>query len=283
MYPLGKQFEVDYSKARNDSKAYVKGNRYRFTVITERVIRLEYSLDGNFVDSPTQIILNRNFGLPEFTIRQNATFLEITTKYFRLSYMKEQPFTGSNIDPMKNLKITLLNVNDKDKERDWYYGNPEARNMNGNIVSEDFKLDNKNSRGLFSLEGFASLDDSNSMIIEKDGTLSNRVGKSIDIYVFMYGNQFNLALNDYFKMTGFPPLLPRYAFGNWWSRNISYDDKSLDELLKTFDKKKIPISVLILDKDWHIRDYNNKTNLNTGFTFNNKLFSDPKKDDRKCS
>ena len=123
MYPLGKQFEVDYSKARNDSKAYVKGNRYRFTVITERVIRLEYSLDGNFVDSPTQIILNRNFGLPEFTIRQNATFLEITTKYFRLSYMKEQPFTGSNIDPMKNLKITLLNVNDKDKERDWYYGN----------------------------------------------------------------------------------------------------------------------------------------------------------------
>lgn len=277
MYPLGKQFEVDYSKARNDSKAYVKGNRYRFTVITERVIRLEYSLDGNFVDSPTQIILNRNFGLPEFTIRQNATFLEITTKYFRLSYMKEQPFTGSNIDPMKNLKITLLNVNDKDKERDWYYGNPEARNMNGNIVSEDFKLDNKNSRGLFSLEGFASLDDSNSMIIEKDGTLSNRVGKSIDIYVFMYGNQFNLALNDYFKMTGFPPLLPRYAFGNWWSRNISYDDKSLDELLKTFDKKKIPISVLILDKDWHIRDYNNKTNLNTGFTFNNKLFSDPKK------
>ena len=34
MYPLGKQFEVDYSKTKNDPKAYVKGVKYRITVIT---------------------------------------------------------------------------------------------------------------------------------------------------------------------------------------------------------------------------------------------------------
>ena len=84
MYPLGKQFEVDYSKAKNDSKAMVVGRKYRITVITERVVRLEYSPNGKFVDIPSQLIQSRNFGLPEFTIRQDSNFLEISTRYFIL-------------------------------------------------------------------------------------------------------------------------------------------------------------------------------------------------------
>lgn len=275
MYPLGKQFEVDYSKAKNDSKAMVIGRKYRITVITERVVRLEYSPNGKFVDVPSQLIQNRNFGLPEFTIRQDQTFLEITTRYFILSYMKEQPFMGSKIDPMKNLKITLKNIHDKDKQRDWYYGHPEARNMGGNIIGVDVPIEGSLSRGLYSLEGFASINDSNTKLLEQDGTLINRVSGNLDLYVFMYGVDFNLALNDYFKLTGFPELLPRYALGNWWCRNIDYNDEKLDDLLLRFDKKKIPISVLVLDKDWHYRDVGNYKGLRTGFTFNQNLFPNP--------
>ena len=277
MYPLGKQFETDYDKSKSDGKSFVKGIKYRITVITERVVRLEYSPNGYFVDKPTEIIRNRNLDLPSFTIRQDSTFLEISTRFFHLSYMKDQPFLGSKLDPMKNLKITLTNVTDKDKMRDWYYGNPEARNMNGNMIGVDVPISNTLKRGLFSLEGFASIDDSNSLLLERDGTVSNRPSNGIDVYVFMYGNMFNLALQDYFKMTGFPPLLPRYAFGNWWCRNITYDDASINELIKNFEKKRIPISVILLDKDWHIRNFNTTKNLNTGFTFNSKLFPNPKK------
>ena len=281
MYPLGKQFEVDYNKAKNDSKSFVKGIKYRITVITERVIRLEYSPNGVFTDIPTQIIKNRNFGVPEFTIRQDANFLEINTRYFKLSYMKEQPFIGSKIDPMKNLKITLMNYNDQDKQRDWYYGHPEVRNMNGNIVGIDVPISSNLQRGLYSIEGFSSLDDSNSMLLDRDGTLIPRNNGNIDIYVFMYGSDFNLALNDYFKMTGFPPLLPRYAFGNWWCRNTDYNDEKLDDLLNNFNKKKIPLSVLVLDKDWHYRNYMKFENLKTGFTFNDKLFPNPEETIKK--
>ena len=42
MYPLGKQFEVDYTKAKSDKKTVVDGQNYRITVISERVVRLEY-------------------------------------------------------------------------------------------------------------------------------------------------------------------------------------------------------------------------------------------------
>ena len=40
MYPLGKQFEVDYTKAKSDKKLVVQGANYRISVITERVVRL---------------------------------------------------------------------------------------------------------------------------------------------------------------------------------------------------------------------------------------------------
>jgi hypothetical protein len=82
MYPLGEQFLVDYRRAKSDSKACIVGKKYRFSVITERVIRIEYSPNGTFVDLPSQLVQNRNIGLPAFTLRQDQTFLEITTKYF---------------------------------------------------------------------------------------------------------------------------------------------------------------------------------------------------------
>ncbi len=281
MYPLGQQFEVDYSKAKSDNKAMVVGRKYRFTIITERVIRLEYSPTSTFVDIPSQLVYKRNLGLPEFTVRQDANFLEISTKYFILSYMKEQPFIGSKVDPMKNLKITLNNTMDKDKQRDWYYGHPEVRNMNGNILGVDVSINKNYMRGLYSLEGFASINDSNTKLLDRDGTLLDRPNGNIDIYIFMYGIDFNLALTDYFKMSGFPDIIPRYALGNWWCRNTDYDDTKIDDLLLKFDKKKIPISVLLLDKDWHYRNYDKYKNLKTGFTFNKELFPKPEETVKK--
>ena len=79
MYPLGKQFEVDYSRAKSDEKTIVKGNNFRITVITERIVRLEYSPSGAFVDRPTELVVRRNLGYPEFQVRQDAQFVEIVT------------------------------------------------------------------------------------------------------------------------------------------------------------------------------------------------------------
>ena len=275
MYPLGKQFEVDYTRAKSDDKTIIKGKNYRFTVITERIIRLEYSPGGTFVDCPTQLIVRRNLGFPEFQVKQDAQFLEITTKYFQLTYVKQQPFIGTKVDPMKNLKITLSS-HERDRNKDWYYGHPEARNMMGNLIGVDVGTDRFLCRGLYSLDGFASIDDSHNKLIMEDGTLDNPPTDHIDIYVFMYDRDFKQALFDYFKLTGSPAMIPRYALGNWWSRNITYDDFSTTELLKKFEKKKIPISVMLFDHDWHYRNVGDYTSLKVGYTFNSNLFRNPK-------
>jgi glycoside hydrolase family 31 len=275
MYQLGKQFIVNTDKIMADDKAVVFGDKYRFSVLSDRVIRLEYSEEGKFVDKPTQLIRRRNLGYADFNFREDQYVLQIETRRFALSYVKNRPFEGSKLDPMKNLKITLLS-NDSDRNKDWYYGHAEARNLGGNIISGDILNPKGTSKGLYSLDGFASIDDSNSKIINDDGTISDPPAGHIDIYVFMYDKDFRQALFDYFKMTGAPALIPRYVLGNWWSRNYTYDDNNIKDLLRHFEKDRIPISVILLDHDWHIRDIDTYTKLKSGFTFNTNLFSDPK-------
>lgn len=270
MYPLGKQFEIDYSKVNCSNNAIVQGKTFRISVLTERVVRLEYSPSGQFVDRPTQLILRRNIDLADFSVRQDNNFLEISTRYFFLSYNKEQPFTVA-----KNLKITL-ETRDKDRGKDWYYGNPEVRNLNGNMISTDLITSSTLARGLYSLDGFASIDDSKSKVIMEDGTLADPPLDHMDIYVFMYDKDFKQALIDYFKLTGSPSLIPRYALGNWWSRNVTYDDNSIYDLIRNFERKRIPLSIMLFDNDWHYRNIGNQVGLKSGFTFNNQLFKDPK-------
>ena len=275
MYPLGKQFEVDYTKASSEEKAIIKGNNFRISVITERIVRLEFSPSGQFIDRPTQLVSKRNLGLANFSVDQNNSYLNVTTKYFKLKYLKNAPFVGTKVDPAKNLKITL-NSRERDRNKDWYYGHPEARNMLGNFISVDLNIDRNYCKGLYSLDGFASIDDSQSKLIMEDGTLVDPPSDHIDVYVFMYDRDFKQALFDYFKMTGSPMLIPRYAFGNWWSRNIEYDDKSIKELIRRFEKKKIPLAVMLFDNDWHIRNIDKYKDLTNGYTFNNRLITNPK-------
>ena len=276
MYPLGEQFILDYKKAKSDPKVCVTGAKYRISVLSERVVRIEYNPNGIFVDSPTELVVNRNLGVAPFTLRHVNNILEIDTKYFRLSYVKEQPLEGNNLNPGKNLRITLVSKKDKDRERDWYYKHPEVRNMKGNICGFDVGLNSVFERGLYSIEGFASFEDTNNKIIAEDGTLIDRPKGHIDVYVFMYDIDFKEALIDYFKITGFPELLPRYALGNWWSRNVSYNEESIFDLVKNFERKKIPISVIVLDNNWHYTNVGENKNLKSGFTFDKELFKNPK-------
>lgn len=264
MYKLGEQFLFSKEKAISKKKAIFQGKKYRITILTERLFRIEYNEKGIFLDLPTQFALFRDFEVPDFTVREDSKFLEITTRYFKISYVKE-----GDVKNTSNLKVTLENT-----DKMWYFTNPEVRRFNGNLLS----LDDKKilfQKGLYSTDGFASIDDSNTYILNDNGSFGVRKESTIDIYVFMYRNDFLYALRDYFMLTGIPPMIPRYALGIWWSKNDRYNATSLIKLFQRFAKEEIPISVLLLEKDWHIREYGNRKNLTTGFTFNKELFKDP--------
>jgi len=255
----------------SNSAAVLKGQKYRITVLTERLLRLEYSPDGKFVDEKTELAINRTFPVPQFKVQQDGQFLQISTDYFILTYKKEAPFNAAKFAPDSNLKVTLVNT-----DKYWYYNHPEARNFGGSAISLDANgINTKLSKGLYSTDGFASIDDSNSLIFDSNEYLKKPESKRMDIYLFMYRRDFGLCLKDYFELTGKPALIPRYALGIWWNREKIYTDEDVKKIIRTFNKYHIPLSVVLLTDFWHIKDSRNLDNYRTGYTFNPSLFPDP--------
>ena len=269
MYNLGDYFKIDKKRAKANEKNIVKGEKYRFTVLTERLIRLEYNDKGQFIDDPTELVLYRDMETPKFDVIDNANFVSITTSYFKLTYIKGKSFLGGKASPANNLKVELLNTNNY-----WYYGHPEVRNYG--VPNPSLEEGGVKGKGLYSEDGMASIDDANTPILNEDGTCVPNNDVRIDTYLFMYNKDFELALKDYYKLTGFPALVPRYALGNWWSSDDDYDDLKLKNLVDNFEKEEIPLSILVLDKDWHKRKKRGKELLETGFTFNQDYFKNPK-------
>lgn len=256
----------------SNPKAVFSGVNYRITVLSERLIRFEYSIGGNFSDEPTLRVSNRNFKVPKMKVDQDNKYLVITTKYFIMQYAKEKPFKGPNFAPDSNLKVKLVNT-----DKLWYYGHPEARNFKGSAYS--IESDNEKTileNGLYSTDGFATLDDSLTPLIDEDGFIIENKKDRVDMYLFMYRRDFGLCLKDYFTLTSFPPLIPRYALGIWWNRDIIYNHEDTKKLVHTFDKNEIPLSVLLLNEFWHKKDKENYNLHKTGFTFNPELFKEPK-------
>lgn len=268
MASLDEHFKINYTHNKAKQNTIFQGQKYRITILSERLIRFEYSEEGVFYDGLTERVINRDFPVPDYQVKEDNRFLEIETKYFKLTYAKEKPFKGSVMAPDANLKVLLQNT-----DKMWYFGHPEARNFKGTSTSlDENSAKAKLEKGLYSTDGFASMDDSTSLLLNENGELVNPTTERVDTYLFIYRRDFGLCLRDYFTLTGRPAMIPRYALGIWWNKDEIYSFEDLKKLLANFAKNKIPYSVLLLGNEWHT-----KTDLpKTGYTFNHSLFPNPK-------
>jgi alpha-glucosidase (family GH31 glycosyl hydrolase) len=135
-------------------------------------------------------------------------------------------------------------------------------------------------QGVVSRNGFTVLYDSDTLVLEEDGWVAVRQENGVDAYFFGYGFDYVAAVQDFYSLTGVPPMLPAYALGNWWSRYHAYTQEEYLDLIHRFREEDIPFSVGVVDMDWHLVDVDVpsplKNDLNgwTGYTWNEKLFPD---------
>ena len=83
---INDKFRPNPEDALSSTKAVFKGKKYRITVLSEILLRLEYDESGQFEDRPTELARFRNFELPKFEKQENQSVLILTTEYFRLQY-----------------------------------------------------------------------------------------------------------------------------------------------------------------------------------------------------
>jgi alpha-glucosidase (family GH31 glycosyl hydrolase) len=115
------------------------------------------------------------------------------------------------------------------------------------------------------------------MLFEDNGFVGpRRSGDRIDGYLFCYNFDYKRAMKSFFAISGRQPLLPRWALGNWWSRYEKYTDKGYLELMDKFESEAVPLSVAVVDMDWHVTEGDDvETSGWTGYTWEKKYFPDP--------
>lgn len=248
MASMSNHFKIDVSKGLAKPNCIFKGQKYRITILSDVLIRLEYSETGKFNDYPTIQVINRKFeNEPKFIVKQDEKFLNIQNDYFILEYSKEKPFEASKLVPDSNLRVSLINT-----DKVWYFNHPEVRNFKGAAYSFDMDKNGfKVEKGLYSTDGFATINDTGNPVFVNDGSVKKNPSDGVDIYLFIYRKDFGKALRSYFELTGYPSLPPRYALGVWWNKNEEYDEKDVYEIMNNFKKSEIPLSSILLGKSWN--------------------------------
>ena len=210
-------------------------NDLRISLITPRLLRTE---KGIFTDLPTQTVQNREFGDVDYSLSEHSDLITVTTDAVCFAISK------------KNGDVTSFFIEDTsstvtDFSKDMLPGTARTLDTANGAV----KLEN----GITSLSGASVMDDSNSLLINPDGSIYPRP-KCSDRYWFAYGHDYLGQLRDFFRLTGDVPLIPKYVLGNWWSRYKAYTQEEYRALMQKFIDRQLPITVATIDMDWHWTD-----------------------------
>ena len=263
-----------------DPAAVVEYGNARFTVLSDRLIRMEWSSDGAFEDRASLAIVNRNMPVPKYTSVLKGGILTIKTGKLTMTYRGGR-FSADNLSVKHGMGI-------------WRPGLSSAGNLKGTTRTLDGclgfeKLSNKEAEledGILSRDGWAVLDESARHLFTQDGWVGERPeGDRLDWYLFAYGHDYTAALKDFTKVAGKIPLPPKWTFGYWWSRYWVFTDEELLTLGREMKEHGVPMDVMIVDMDWHYTYKDMQKRLGnddfdqsrgwTGYTWNRDLFPDP--------
>ena len=252
-------------------------SQVRIALLTSKLLRVE---TGKFTDMPTQTVWNRNLGVVSFSVEEKGNNLVVKTE--------DASFAVNKV----NGKVEYIVLSDGSKVSDFKKGNLLGTARTLDMVNGATKLE----AGILSRDGASVMDDSKSLLLEQDGTISSREVCN-DKYYFAYGQDYLGQLKDFFRLTGPVPLIPKFALGNWWSRYKAYTQEEYRSLMQEFIDRELPITVATIDMDWHWVDVMDRFGKEakpeppktfeeilyslflpgwTGYTWNTELFPDHK-------
>ena len=92
--------------------------------------------------------------------------------------------------------------------------------------------------------GFLDLDS------KKDNTLAYETISGRKTYQIIAGDSWSNLVQNYVKLTGYQPLIPRWALGNFSSRFGYHSQQEVENTIQKFKDENIPVDAIILDLFW---------------------------------
>lgn len=262
----------------------------RFTVISPTLIRLEFAEDGRFEDRPSQTVGARQRSRATYTTAVEGDQRVVRTEALTLRYrIGSGPFTADN------LTVTFSRAGDDVVARPaWGAAQPDPDQLGGWLRGLDLLgASAPLNPGVLSRRGWFLLDDTETALLQSadpgHAARPEREGAYQDGYFFGYGQQYRTALADLRALTGPAPLLPRKAFGVWFSRYWPYSANDWQDLLSEFRGNGVPVDTISLDTEWKATPEGSNCSLINqvtgapdgspcswnGWDWNTSLFPDP--------
>ncbi|MEV6630510.1 TIM-barrel domain-containing protein [Actinoplanes sp. NPDC051470] len=263
------RFALTGSRPTARPESVLSGDHWRITVLLDGLLRLEWSDDDGFEDRASTFAVHRDHPTPAFTVNESDEQLEIITERLHLAWDR-RPFSPAG------LSVRVRGAVSKHRAT-WRWGTaPRTLGGTGRTL-DDADGAIPLADGVVSRDGVAVLDDSESFLFTGDGWIDRRVSGRRDVYVFAYGHDYPDAVRALYAVSGAPPVLPRWALGNWWSRYHAYSAPEYLELMDRFEAERAPFSVAVLDMDWHrVGSVPPRYGTGwTGYSWEPTLFPDP--------
>ncbi len=230
----------------------VRWKKYRVSVLSDRLFRIERSEEEIFRDGATQSVWFRDMPVQAFKYRRTDLSLIIDTGACKL-IIKENRADCRVLLGGKRRKIeNANNLGGTYRTLDQCDGGTHYPNLyrGAKDVCAEVNLGN----GVCSKSGVAVFDDAPSLTLSENGEIIAERGHGTDEYVFAYGDDYRGAVQALYRICGKMPIIPRFALGNWWSRYHAYTDEEYLTLLTEFSERDVPLSVATVDMDWHYSD-----------------------------
>ncbi|MDQ3936065.1 MAG: DUF5110 domain-containing protein [Actinomycetota bacterium] len=289
----------------------VTDGKARFQVLSPTLIRLECSDDREFEDGRTLTVASRR-ARTRFTTAVRRGVRVIRTGRMTLRHRRGRCFEPGSLTAHVRVGKRFVKVKPafgdgpgepppppNPPTRTHAPPNPDpnpAPRTRGNLGGWARGLDDQEdpvplADGLISRDGWYLLDDSRSALVTGAGPEERpgHDGTYQDGYLFGYGLDYARGLADLRRLTGAAPLLPRRAFGNWFSRWFPYGAADFQQIVERFRAEQVPLDVLGLDTDFKAptgrasnvanvylgRDPDAPYSWN-GWDWNRELYPDPK-------
>ena len=219
----------------------VTDGKARFEVITPSLIRLQYSPDRKFDNGRTQTTEGRLARSARFRTSVKGGRRIIKTSRITVRWRR-----GSGAFGASNLTVLI------GRHAVHPSPGPNPAPLGGWRRSLDL-VDGPRPlhEGVLSRDGWYVLDDSKTPIVRGDTFTQRRHPSGYqDLYLFAYGRDYTRALRDLRALTGSAPLLPRKAFGVWFSRYWPYSADDWKPLIDQFRSARVPLDTISLDTDY---------------------------------
>ncbi|MFD1294531.1 TIM-barrel domain-containing protein [Lutibacter holmesii] len=116
--------------------------------------------------------------------------------------------------------------------------------------------------------GYLDLDSS------KTNTLSYETISGRKTYQIIAGDDWEEVVENYVSLTGFQPMIPRWALGNFSSRFGYHSQEETLNTIQKFNDEEIPVDAIILDLYWFGKEMKGTMG---NFEFDKDSFPNPKK------